>query len=126
MEFKALNGLIIAVVEEFCIGIDVPIGWLSNSAVAIFLVVVALGWGTVLFGFFDGTLRPGTGGQVVGRLLRSVLKEIVAHSGELERCSTLEHKDSEVVWDREQSCKVRFALLSDASEGLASMGHFHD
>lgn len=99
VEFEALDGLVITVVEEFGIRIDVPIGWLSNSTVAIFLVVVTLSWGTVLLSLFDGTLRPCTSGQVVGRLLRTILKKIVAHGGELERCTALEHEDSEVVWD---------------------------
>jgi len=77
-ELKALNRLIIAVVEEFGIGVDVPCGRVSHGGVARVFIVSALDSVAIFVRFLDGALRPCARGDVIGRLALSVFEEVVA------------------------------------------------
>lgn len=68
--------------EVFGVGINVPI--VGQSSVPVGQVVGHLVGVAVLLGLFEGTLGPGTSGQVVGSLHLTILEQVVADCGELE------------------------------------------
>ena len=125
MEFESLNSLVITVVEKLGVGVDVPVGWLSERGITGSLVVGNLVGIAVLETFLDGALGPGTRGQIVRVLLLSIFQEVVADGGELERRTSLEHEDGEVVWDGEHGFHIGAALLGECRERLASVAHLH-
>lgn len=98
-ELKSLNGFVVTIVEEFRVTIDFPVSWFCDSGVARILVVGDLVSCAEFGCLFDSSLRPCASCKVVGNLSFTVSKKIVADSRELHRCSTLEEKDCEVVWD---------------------------
>ena len=54
-ELKALNGLVVTVVEELGLCVDVPISRLGDRRVPVALVVCDLVGSAVLLGLLDGT-----------------------------------------------------------------------
>ena len=81
-ELEALDGLVVTVVEELGVCVNVPVvgqGGVPVGGVAGDFVGVA-----VLLSLFDGTLGPGTSGQVVGGLHLTILEQVEADCGELE------------------------------------------
>ena len=126
IELNSLNCLIVAVVEEFGVRVNVPGVRFSHSRVSGVFVISDLVGCAVLLGLFDSALGPCACRHVVRTLLLSILEQVVADSGELERSSTLEHKDCEVVRDSEELFEIGAAFFGQCGEGFASMTHFHD
>lgn len=77
-ELKALDRLIVAVVEELGLLVDVPVGRLGDGRVPIGLIVGHLVGGAVLLCLLNGTLGPGARSQVVRALLLAIREQIVA------------------------------------------------
>ena len=99
VELKALDRLVVAVVEELGILADLPLVWLVYSGVPCAFVVGDLIGGAVLGCFLDGSLGPCSCCQVVGTLRAVIAEKVVAYGAELHRCPTLEEEDGEVIWD---------------------------
>ena len=58
LELKALDGLVVTVVEVLCVGGHVPISRLGNGLVSVALVVGNFVCVAVFLGLFDGALGP--------------------------------------------------------------------
>ena len=78
VELKALDGLVVTIVEELGLRVDVPVGWFGDRRVPVCGVVGDLVGGAVLLGFLDSALRPCARCQVVRGLLLPVTKQVVA------------------------------------------------
>ena len=64
-KLKALDCLVVAVVEEFGLLIDVPISWLSDRGETITRIICDLICRAIFFGLLDCTLRPCSRRQIV-------------------------------------------------------------
>ena len=125
-KLEALDSLIVAIVEELRVGINRPLGGVSHGRVSSARIVRTLVRIAVLARLFDGTLRPGARGDVIGRLALAIFQKVVADRGELQMCAALEHEDSEVVRNVEEGANVGASLFCDRCEGFATMAHLHD
>ena len=125
-KFKALNRLVVTVMEILCVCIDIPFWGVSYSGIFWFLVICNLSRATVFFYLCNSSLRPGAGCQVVCFRIPPFSKEVESDCTELQRGSTLEEEDCVVFWDAEQFSEIIFRFFCDWNEVLSSMTHFHD
>jgi len=115
-ELETLDGLVVAIMEEFCLIINLPVFWFSDSGVLCVLVVGNFGDVTVLLRLLDGSLGPSTGCKIVCTWIFRITEKVEWDSTELERRTTLEEEDSEIVRDVEQLSQVCLSLLCDRNE----------
>jgi hypothetical protein len=76
-ELESLYSLIVAIVEEGSLLVDFPVCRLSDEGILVFLVVRHLVWSNEFLGFFEGSLRPRAGVQVVRSLAFAFADQVV-------------------------------------------------
>jgi len=124
-EFKALDCLVVAEVEEGCIFVKFPFFSWSDEGVLVLNVACNFSSRAVFFCLFYGALGPSTCGEIVSTGLLTIAKQVLADSAELLGRSSLEEKDRVILWDLEKFPKVGLRCLGNFLERLAAMAHFH-
>lgn len=119
MEFKSLNSLILAEVEESGFLFDVPLSMGSDSRVFGSFVIGDFLSIAEFLGFFDSAFRPGTCCHIVGCLERSGLTEqVLANSRELLGGTALEKHDFVGLWHLHQGAQIRTSGFGNFSESF--------
>ena len=104
LELVTMDGLVLTVMHEGGIWVDLlPLAGLRHLGVVAWLAAGELNWLIVfwqhLLSFCDALVGPKSRGNIAWGRTFAILEKIFDDRSVLERCSSLEEKNLEVVWD---------------------------